>query len=450
MTEEHLLVEKDGHVLTLRMNRPEAKNAFSPNMLGRMAEAWERADSDDEIRCVILTGSDTVFCAGADLKAMMSNPPPGDEYAQRFTRDADLAWRALLRHYRLTKPLIAAVEGPAIAGGTEILQATDIRVAGESATFGVAEVRRGLFPLGGSTVRLRRQIPYTIAAELLLTGKTITAAEAKGHRPDRLRRTRWHGVCAGARDRRHHQRERPDRGAVGAAVAARDRGAARGRGAEGRARDRHAGLRHRGRAGGTARVRREAPGQLRRPVRARPGDPIRSWFPEDAEPTDNQLRKHRAGRRTCARSSATSSGSTPGAVGRGLARGREAALGSAQARRGAAQGALAVRERAGLQPVRAQPVLRSGQRARDAAAGAVRRRGAAGAHDVRRRLRGPARDRARRARDGGVRRPARRRAGRIRVRPASPARSACGWSPARRCTSGSTTRPASSRCQAAR
>jgi enoyl-CoA hydratase len=179
VTEEHLLVEKDGHVLTLRMNRPATKNAFSPNMLGRMAEAWEQADSDDEIRCVILTGSDTVFCAGADLKAMMSNPPPDDEYAQRFSRDADLAWRALLRHYRLTKPLIAAVEGPAIAGGTEILQATDIRVAGESATFGVAEVRRGLFPLGGSTVRLRRQIPYTVAAELLLTGKTISAAEAK-------------------------------------------------------------------------------------------------------------------------------------------------------------------------------------------------------------------------------------------------------------------------------
>src|SRR5689334_5538720 len=164
--------------MVLRMNRPEAKNAFSPNMLGRMAEAWETADADDDVRCVILTGTGDCFCAGADLKAMMSNPPPDDEYAQRFTRDADLAWRALLRHYRLTKPLIAAVEGPAIAGGTEILQATDIRVAGEGATFGVAEVRRGLFPLGGSTVRLRRQIPYTLAAEMLLTGKTITAEEA--------------------------------------------------------------------------------------------------------------------------------------------------------------------------------------------------------------------------------------------------------------------------------
>jgi enoyl-CoA hydratase len=178
VSEEHLLVEKDGHVLTLRMNRPERKNAFSPNMLGRMAEAWDLADGDDGIRCVVLTGSETVFCAGADLKAMGSPPADDDEYAKRFAADGNLAWKALLRSHRLTKPLIAAVEGPAIAGGTEILQATDIRVAGESATFGVAEVRRGLFPLGGSTVRLRRQLHYTVAAELLLTGRTITAQQA--------------------------------------------------------------------------------------------------------------------------------------------------------------------------------------------------------------------------------------------------------------------------------
>jgi enoyl-CoA hydratase len=178
VSEEHLLVEKSGHVLIAKMNRPEAKNAFSPNMLGRLMEVWETANADDEVRAVVLTGSDTVFCAGADLKAMMAEPAADDTYAQRMRSDADLAWKALLRHYRLEKPLIAAVEGPAIAGGTEILQATDIRVAGESATFGVAEVRRGLFPLGGSTVRLRRQLPYTVAAELLLTGKTITAAEA--------------------------------------------------------------------------------------------------------------------------------------------------------------------------------------------------------------------------------------------------------------------------------
>jgi enoyl-CoA hydratase len=84
----------------------------------------------------------------------------------------------LLKGRRLTKPLIAAVEGPAIAGGTEILQACDIRVAGESARFGVSEARWGLFPMGGSAVRLPRQIPYTLACDLLLTGRHITAPEA--------------------------------------------------------------------------------------------------------------------------------------------------------------------------------------------------------------------------------------------------------------------------------
>ena len=85
---------------------------------------------------------------------------------------------ALLKGRRLTKPLIAAVEGPAIAGGTEILQGTDIRIAGESATFGISEARWSLYPMGGSAVRLVRQIPYTIACDLLLTGRHITAAEA--------------------------------------------------------------------------------------------------------------------------------------------------------------------------------------------------------------------------------------------------------------------------------
>ena len=85
---------------------------------------------------------------------------------------------SLLKGRRLSKPLIAAVEGPAVAGGTEILQACDIRVAGSSARFGVSEARWGLFPLGGSAVRLTRQIPYTLAAELLLTGRHVTADEA--------------------------------------------------------------------------------------------------------------------------------------------------------------------------------------------------------------------------------------------------------------------------------
>ena len=191
------------------MNRPEKKNALSgddagdherglgPGQLGR-----RRSGS------CILTGAGGAFCAGADLSAMSATPP-----AEKFESEGEFdpaVIKSLLKGFRLTKPLIAAVEGPAIAGGTEILQATDIRVAGESARFGVSEVRWGLYPLGGSAVRLPRQIPYTVAADLLLTGRHISA-EAMELRPHRPRRPRRHGAGEGARARRPHLRQRPAR-----------------------------------------------------------------------------------------------------------------------------------------------------------------------------------------------------------------------------------------------
>lgn len=176
--EPHAHLEVDGHVAILTLNRPETKNALSGEMLVRMADAWTEVDRDPEIRVVIVTGAGGDFCAGADLKEMADGY--GDtEWTQRFRDDAELHWKALLRQNRPAKPIVAAVEGYCVAGGTEILQAMDIRVAGESATFGVAEVRRGIFPLGGSTVRLSRQIPYTVAADMLLTGRMVTAREAK-------------------------------------------------------------------------------------------------------------------------------------------------------------------------------------------------------------------------------------------------------------------------------
>lgn len=177
-TEPHLLFARDGHVATVTMNRPEAKNALSGEMLVRMYDAWVEIDENPDIRVAVLTGSGGTFCSGMDLKAFAGGFEE-DEYTKRFAEDADLHWKALLRHFRPSKPIIAAVEGWALAGGTEILQATDIRVAAEGATFGITEVARGLFPLGGSTVRLRRQIPQTLAAELLLTGRHVPAAEAK-------------------------------------------------------------------------------------------------------------------------------------------------------------------------------------------------------------------------------------------------------------------------------
>lgn len=175
--EEHLIVERDGHILTVTLNRPEAKNAFSPRMLVAAADAWKLLDEDPELRVGILTGAGGDFCSGMDLKALAGGIEPEDQ--TRMAEDPDIHWKALLRHFRPSKPIIAAVEGYSVAGGTEILQATEIRVAGESAQFGIAEVRRGLFPLGGSTVRLQRQIAFTNAADLLLTGRLISAREAK-------------------------------------------------------------------------------------------------------------------------------------------------------------------------------------------------------------------------------------------------------------------------------
>jgi enoyl-CoA hydratase len=169
------LIEQRGHTLIVTMNRPESRNALSGEMLAIMVEAWDRVDSDPDIRVCVLTGAGGYFCAGMDLKAA-TKAPPGDSFRDGSYDPSRID--GLLKGRRLTKPLIAAVEGPAIAGGTEILQGTDIRVAGESAKFGISEAKWSLYPMGGSAVRLVRQIPYTIACELLLTGRHITATEA--------------------------------------------------------------------------------------------------------------------------------------------------------------------------------------------------------------------------------------------------------------------------------
>ncbi|MEU0112375.1 crotonase/enoyl-CoA hydratase family protein [Streptomyces bobili] len=175
---EHLTVRREGATLVLTLNRPEAKNALSPAMLVGLHDGWIEADQDDSVRSVVFTGAGGTFCSGMDLKALAGNGMAGERYRDRLKADPDLHWKAMLRHHRPRKPVIAAVEGHCVAGGTEMLQGTDIRVAGESATFGLFEVRRGLFPIGGSTVRLPRQIPRTHALEMLLTGRPYTAREA--------------------------------------------------------------------------------------------------------------------------------------------------------------------------------------------------------------------------------------------------------------------------------
>jgi enoyl-CoA hydratase len=177
---EHCTWERVGATLVVTMDRPDARNALSAAMLVGLYDAWHEIDANPDIRCGVLTGAGGNFCAGADLKSMFGGSGGSNPHTARWTEDADLHWKALLRNHAPTKPIVAAVEGYAVAGGTEILQGTHLRVAGEGATFGLFEAKRGLFPQGGSTVRLRRQIGYTAAMEMLLTARPYTAAEALG------------------------------------------------------------------------------------------------------------------------------------------------------------------------------------------------------------------------------------------------------------------------------
>ena len=175
---KHCTIEREGRVVIFTMNRPEKKNALSPDMLAGLVLGYEYVDDDPEIRCAILTGAGGNFCSGMDLTSMGQQSDDPNVQAV-MARGNNPHWKALLRDYRLSKPLIAAVEGYAVAGGSEILQGTDIRVAGESAIFGVWEAKRGLFPLGGSACRLPRQIPYTLAMDILLRCPPVPAPEAR-------------------------------------------------------------------------------------------------------------------------------------------------------------------------------------------------------------------------------------------------------------------------------
>lgn len=174
---EHCTVEQDGQVVIVTMNRPAARNALSTDMLVGMAEAWAYISDTPEVRVAILTGADGQFCAGADLKAM-GTPSEDPRVRQRASEIKNFHWKGLLREGQPTKPLIAAVEGYAVAGGTELLVGTDLRVVAASATLGLYEAKRGLFPMGGCAIRLPRQIGYAAAMDILLTARSVTPEEA--------------------------------------------------------------------------------------------------------------------------------------------------------------------------------------------------------------------------------------------------------------------------------
>jgi enoyl-CoA hydratase len=175
-----VIVEKEGHTLIVTLNRPEKKNAVNCEVMCRLFDAWRQLDGDEELRVAILTGKGDTFCAGMDLSEIpkLRSGKPENEFMERVMKEPAVIYGAWLKTDRPGKPVILAAEGFARAGGTEILQGTDIRVAGEGALFGVTEVQRGLFPMAGSAVRLRRQIGYAVAAEMLLAGEDLSARRA--------------------------------------------------------------------------------------------------------------------------------------------------------------------------------------------------------------------------------------------------------------------------------
>jgi len=175
-----VIVEAEGPVLTVTLNRPEKRNATNAEVLCRLFDAWVRLDTDPSLRVGILTGRGSTFCAGMDLAEIgrLNSGAADNPWIVRLREDSRVIFGAYLKTFRPSKPIILAAEGYVRAGGAEILQGTDIRVAGESAVFGVTEVQRGLFPMAGSTARLPRQIGYAVAAEMLLTGEDISAQRA--------------------------------------------------------------------------------------------------------------------------------------------------------------------------------------------------------------------------------------------------------------------------------
>jgi enoyl-CoA hydratase len=179
-----LLYEKRDGIAIITFNRPEQRNAFSPQTLVLLARAWKDFRDDEELRVAIITGAgDVAFSAGGDLKLTIplftGARQPETEWDHELVNNmADVMSTALLRPFELYKPIIAAVNGYALAGGSELLQATDLRIASRTASFGLSEVKRGLVPGAGSMVRLQRQIPQAKALEILMVGDDMSAEEA--------------------------------------------------------------------------------------------------------------------------------------------------------------------------------------------------------------------------------------------------------------------------------
>lgn len=164
--------EKQGHVALVTINRPDAMNCLNQADLEGLGRVWLDFRDDNQIWVGILTGAgDKAFCTGADLGELVPKFNSGQV-------PISPTFPGILKNIKCFKPIVAAVNGFCLAGGTEIVLGTDIRISVEEATFGIPEVKWGLFPAGGATVRLPRQIPYCWAMQLLLVGDPITAQQA--------------------------------------------------------------------------------------------------------------------------------------------------------------------------------------------------------------------------------------------------------------------------------
>jgi len=162
---------RDGHVALLRIDRPKARNALSPEVMEELASELERLDPDPAVRCIVVAGSEKVFAAGADIKAMAERG-----FAEALRHPAAAFWRRLAA---IKTPMVAAVSGYALGGGCELALACDMIVAAEGATFGQPEIDLGIIPGGGGTQRLARVLGKQRAMELVLTGRRFGAAEAR-------------------------------------------------------------------------------------------------------------------------------------------------------------------------------------------------------------------------------------------------------------------------------
>ena len=177
MTEEALLFETTGAVARLTLNRPEAMNAVNIALLTELDRRLAQLAADDEIRVLIVTGTGPAFCAGADLKEVLASQKA--EVGEADFLDRADATLARLRNF--PKPVIAALNGITMAGGLEMAMCADIVIAAESAAIGDAHANFGVYPGAGGAAVLPRLIPQNIAMYLLLTGKTLSAAEMKAY-----------------------------------------------------------------------------------------------------------------------------------------------------------------------------------------------------------------------------------------------------------------------------